>query len=122
MNVLVYVLVMVAAMLLSVTARIPSTLTGVQISKAYAEEMKLVESQELWNAVQKSYDREHVSEPESDFDSEEEEIDHEPELNGEGNRGGPLHRRLSIAKAVKNFDSVERRVFKDLLQAGWNRF
>lgn len=107
MNILVYALVLVLVMSIGITARMPSTLLGVRVRSAYAEQMAQRESAALYTAAAKAYDAHHVTEATPD----------DAKKDTKKANGPRLHRYASLYVAIHDADSQHRRLFSDLLDA-----
>lgn len=96
-------------MLLSVTMRIPSTLIGVQVSKAYANRMEEVESERLYRAVEAEYKKKNLSK------GDKKEVTEDVTQKDENTKASSLQGGLSLKKIVDDSSSMERHLFRRLL-------
>ncbi|SCC90658.1 hypothetical protein SCG7086_BW_00080 [Chlamydiales bacterium SCGC AG-110-P3] len=109
MNILVYVLVLTLAMAIGITARMPSTLLGVQVRRVYSEQMAERESHALRIAAIKQYDNHQVTQATAPS--------RRPSRRSEKKVTGPRLRRVaSLHVAIYEPEDPRRQLFRDLLE------
>lgn len=105
MNVLPFVLIMITAMALSLSLRLPSTLVSMNLSKAYQRQMQKVEYDELFSATNKIYKSNKVPSTNKKSDQKKE----------KGALPEKLNRKLNFTAAIKNLRGWESEVLRSLV-------